>query len=93
MNSSATSAGGALRVPDASLPASHGELPAGLVRLAVNSPSPEQMKILPRKKDAATPKADTRGWFPIPDHYASFEHSGLMMTIRSGQNVFDLDLK
>src|SRR5262245_21552451 len=48
-------------------------IPAGPIKIAVNSPDPAKSQPKARKKDAPLPKADRTGWFPIPDRYADFE--------------------
>jgi hypothetical protein len=72
-------------------------LPAGSVKLAVNSPDPLLQRsagrnAAARQKAEAAAAVRAEKWFPIPEKYASFEQSGLSCEVRSGTNSFDLAL-
>jgi hypothetical protein len=67
----------------------------GPVRVAVNSPNPKGIVVLPpkRKNKQADTYQDVVGWFAIPKQYDSPSTSGLTYTIKGGENTIDIELK
>jgi hypothetical protein len=66
----------------------------GEARVAVNSPNPKGITLIykdPNKKPPPYP--DVPGWFSIPSKYETTAGSGLTVTVRSGSNTFDIELK
>jgi hypothetical protein len=68
------------------------DVPAGPVRVAVNSPDPRAAPAISSRKKAPPP-ADAGKWFAIPERYADFERSRLTFTVKPGANVFDILLQ
>ena len=67
------------------------DIPAGAVKIAVISPQPTAK--VSRKKDDAPQKADTTGWFRLPEHYNDPEKSTLSFQLKSGSNSHNIELK
>jgi len=67
----------------------------GAARVAVNSPDPKSITLLPNKnpKNKQEPYPDVPGWFAIPNHYENVATSGLTYTIKGGSNTIDIELK
>jgi hypothetical protein len=70
-----------------------GNVPAGQVRIAVTSPDPLTVHLVPPKHGTPPPPPDRSRWFPIPAKYADFKESELVFTVRGGSNLFDIKLK
>jgi hypothetical protein len=68
-------------------------IPVGPAKIAVNSPDPRDVKVIPRKKEEKVPAADVSKWISIPEKYTDPEKSGLSINIRPGTNTFPIDLK
>ena len=68
-------------------------IPAGTVKIGVNSPDPRSVKVAQRKKDEKPPPADGSGWLQLPPKYADPKDSGLTATVKSGKNDFSIELK
>ena len=69
---------------------------AGTVKIIVNSRQPGTAKNLstrPDKKVAMPVAPIDPGWFPIPEHYADFDKSGLTFQLKPGANVWNIELK
>jgi hypothetical protein len=69
------------------------DIPAGTIKIAVNSRDPAKSQPKTRKKGAPPPKADRTGWFPIPEKYSDFAKSELSLTLNRGANSWDIELK
>jgi hypothetical protein len=70
------------------------QIPAGEVKIAVNSPAPQLMNDGPPDKYGKKHRpADNPDWFPIHERYGDFEKSGLTFTIRKGTNTFPIELE
>jgi hypothetical protein len=68
---------------------------AGDVKVAVNSPNPKGVTILPSKipERKQEPYPVVPGWFPIPRKYDSPSTSGLTYQVRGGANTINIELK
>lgn len=68
---------------------------SGTVRVAVNSPNPKGITLVPRKNPnkKSTPFPDAPGWFAIPNRYETVANSGLTYTIKGGSNAIDIELQ
>jgi hypothetical protein len=67
----------------------------GAVRVAVNSPNPKGITLVPHKdpKKKSIPYPDVPGWFAIPSKYETVVTSGLTYTIKGGANSIDIELQ
>ena len=67
----------------------------GEAKVAVNSPNPRSSDLTPVSKTGQKPvlHPDVPGWFPIPEKYSSPDRSELKYTIKSGNNVINIELK
>lgn len=67
----------------------------GSVRVAVNSPNPKGITLVPRKNpnNKSQPFPDVPGWFAIPNKYETVATSGLTYTIKGGANPIDIELQ
>jgi hypothetical protein len=66
----------------------------GEAGVAVNSPNPKSITLTyknPNKKPEPYP--DVKGWFSIPKQYEKPSTSGLIYTIKRGENNIDIELK
>lgn len=69
------------------------DLPAGPIRLAVNSSDPGTAKFGARKPDEEKFTPNRTGWFPIPAKYAEFSTSNLTFELKAGPNKHDITLE
>ncbi len=83
------------------------DVPAGVAKIAVNSPNPvpDPGKVAAAKAGAkrggreqenpitATPTSDPKLWFAIPAKYGDPNTSGKEVTIKSGANTVNIDLE
>jgi hypothetical protein len=80
------------------------DVPVGEVQVAVQSPNPVDAALAESdkfgKQDPGTqqalpakPGVIPGKWFPIPSRYENVRDSGLVFTVESGANSFDIDLK
>ena len=67
------------------------DITAGAVKIAVISPQPTAK--VARKKDEAPEKADTTGWFRLPENYSDPEKSSHSFQLKSGSNSHNIELK
>lgn len=76
-------------------------IPAGEVLVAVISDDPKiaRKEIVSKGKKIVRPepvrpwpKELEKNWFPIPPHYVKHLDSGLTLTVRRGENTFDINL-
>jgi hypothetical protein len=72
----------------------HG-LAIGEARAAVSSINPKSSDFQLRgpAAKARTPRHDVKGWFPIPEKYDTPFTSGLVYTIKPGENTIDIELQ
>jgi hypothetical protein len=71
-------------------------VPAGLAKVAVNSPNPKSGDFQPLQREGRPPpppRPQIPGWFPIPAEYQDLSKPRLTYTVRSGPNTFDIELK
>lgn len=69
-------------------------VPIGTARIGVTSPNPKMSKIHMRKKGEAPPPAQADpNWIAIPEQYADFQKSNLTTDVKSGKNVFNIEMK
>jgi hypothetical protein len=70
-------------------------LAIGEARVAVNSPNPKGIVLVPNKdpNKKQEPYPDAPGWFAIPARYENQDTSGLTITVKGGSNTIDLELK
>jgi hypothetical protein len=79
-----------------------GSIPAGPVKIAVETKSLKQVASVPRNapppgqkapnSSAADPKELMKRYVPIPDKYADAGESGLEYTVKSGKQDYDIKL-
>jgi hypothetical protein len=70
------------------------KVPAGEAKVAVNSPDPRGPKARPGGRPVEGRKdVDPKTWFELPPQYGDFNQSGLTLTVRRGENKFDIDMK
>src|SRR5262245_15296898 len=69
------------------------DLAVGEARVAVNSPNPRSIVLVPNKDPSKKqePYPDVPGWFAIPAKYENQDTSGLTITIKGGWNKIDLE--
>lgn len=68
-------------------------IPSGEAKVAVNSPDPRTLKVAQRKKNEPPPPPDTSKWVQISGKYADYKNSGLTTTVKSGKNMYNIELK
>jgi hypothetical protein len=64
----------------------------GEAHVAVNSPNPKGITLLSKKKEPVS-YPEVPGWFAIPAEYRTPAKSGLVYTIKGGENKIDIELK
>jgi len=69
------------------------DIQAGTVKIQVTSLDPASTQPAVRIPGSGTTKADSSGWFPIPDHFGDFEKSKLTFELKPGPNTLDIELK
>jgi len=69
------------------------DLATGEVKVAVNSPNPKSITLMTRGDRPALKFPEVPGWFAIPTKYESVDKSGLVYTIKKGENKIDIELK
>jgi hypothetical protein len=68
----------------------------GQAKVAVSSINPQSSDFQPRQvegKAPPKPRPKVTGWFPIPEKYDTPYKSGLVYTIKRGENKFDIELE
>jgi hypothetical protein len=71
-------------------------LATGEAKASVSSINPKSSDFQPRVVEGRPPpppRPEVKGWFPIPGKYDTPHKSGLIYTIKSGENTIDIDLK
>ena len=71
-------------------------LATGEAKVAVSSINPKSSDFTPIRREGAPPpppRPEVKGWFPIPNKYDSPHKSGVIVTIKSGANAIDIELK
>ena len=68
----------------------------GQAKVAVSSINPQSSDFQMRQvegKPPPKPRPKVQGWFPIPEKYDTPYKSGLVYTIKRGENTFDIELQ
>src|SRR5262245_46478087 len=68
----------------------------GEAKVAVSSINPKSSDFQMRQvegRPAPKPRPEVKGWFPIPDKYDAPHKSGLVYTIKRGENPIDIVLE
>jgi hypothetical protein len=70
----------------------------GEAKVAVSSINPKSSDFVPMqregsKKPPPPPRPEVKGWFPIPEKYDAPYKSGLVYTIKRGENTIDIVLE
>jgi len=68
----------------------------GEAKAAVSSINPKSSDFEPLQREGRPPRpprAEVKGWFPIPEDYQDISKAKLSYTIKSGQNAIDIELK
>jgi len=71
-------------------------LAPGEAKVAVSSINPSSADFQPRVVEGRPPpppRPQVKGWFAIPAQYDTPHKSGLVITVKSGANPIDIDLK
>ena len=70
-------------------------LAVGKASVAINSPEPRSVTLIPNKNPAykQEPYPDVPGWFAIPKQYEDISTSGLTYEIKGGNNTIDIKLE
>lgn len=69
------------------------DLATGDAKVAVNSPNPKSITLMTKGDRPPQKFPDVPGWFAIPDKYGAVDKSGVVYTIKRGENKFDIELK
>ncbi len=69
------------------------DLAVGEVKVAVMSPNPKGITVMSKGNKQPEKFADVPNWFAIPPKYEAIAKSGLVYTIKKGENPIDIDLK
>jgi hypothetical protein len=71
-------------------------LAPGEAKAAVSSINPRSSDFQPRQVEGRPPpkpRPEVKGWFPIPEKYDTPHKSGLVYTIKGGENTIDIELE
>jgi hypothetical protein len=69
------------------------DLATGEAKVAVNSPNPKSITMMAKGDRPPQKFPDVPGWFAIPTKYEAVDKSGLVYTIKKGENKIDIELK
>jgi hypothetical protein len=76
------------------------KVPVGPAKIGVASPKPgqplsarEKAILGDRVQEPTKATVDPKTWFPIPAEYEDFHKSGITLTVKSGNNEFNIELK
>jgi len=68
----------------------------GQSKIAVSSINPQSSDFQTRQVEGRPPpkpRPKVQGWFPIPDKYDAPYKSGLVYTVKRGENTYDIELQ
>lgn len=70
-------------------------LAPGEAKVAVSSLNPNSADFQPRVAEGhqPPPRPQVKGWFPVPATYDTPHKSGVVITVKSGANAINIDLK